>query len=97
MLNVPSNNLSLVLDEVSKLSDHEVIVVGGNEPQLGKNVENILLRNVLKILSLLISHLDVGADIRGRFKSFKGSNLSYPSDHDTDHRQINKCLGCLWQ
>ena len=64
MLNVPSNNLSLVLDEVSKLSDHEVIVVGGNEPQLGKNVENILLRNVLKILSLLISHLDVGADIR---------------------------------
>lgn len=36
-------------------------------------------------------------DLRGRFKSFKGSNLSYPSDHDTDHRQINKCLGCLWQ
>ena len=35
--------------------------------------------------------------VRGRFKSFKGSNLSYPSDHDTDHRQINKCLGCLWQ
>ena len=37
------------------------------------------------------------AFLRGRFKSFKGSNLSYPSDHDTDHRQINKCLGCLWQ
>ena len=40
---------------------------------------------------------DEEPSVRGRFKSFKGSNLSYPSDHDTDHRQINKCLGCLWQ
>ena len=57
---------------------------------------NIDCRILFGVSSSNLSQCQIDA-LRGRFKSFKGSNLSYPSDHDTDHRQINKCLGCLWQ
>ena len=81
--------------------DAKVAYLTADREFLGHDWFEYLLNQALLPFRIRIRESDKLEDgrqsLRGRFKSFKGSNLSYPSDHDTDHRQINKCLGCLWQ
>ncbi|HLP88729.1 MAG TPA: hypothetical protein VK184_09100 [Nostocaceae cyanobacterium] len=59
-----SNNLLILLNKTAELAKKDIVIITGNETQLFPNIKNQLIRKILKLWGLIISHIDMGRKIR---------------------------------
>ena len=56
-------NQFTILERVAELSKHDILLIAGNEPHLFPKLKNSLFRKLLKILQLIICHVELGQKI----------------------------------
>jgi hypothetical protein len=59
-----AGNLELALIKAAEFSKHDIQIITANEPKILPNINNSLLRKILKVPGLVMSHLDLGHKIR---------------------------------
>lgn len=52
-----------IFNEAAKLSTYDIFVITGNEPKLFPYFKDLRLRKILKILELIICHIELGQKI----------------------------------
>jgi glycosyltransferase involved in cell wall biosynthesis len=58
-----SNNLLLSLQKAAEIAKKDIVIITAEEPKLFPAIQNKLLRKILKLLALIISHISMGWQI----------------------------------
>jgi hypothetical protein len=56
-------NQLTIFNKAAELSNYDIFVITGNEPKLFPYFKNLLLRKILKIIELIICHIELGQKI----------------------------------